>query len=808
MSNVAADTTGLPPLRLISIAWGEEYVACFLDLCLPAVLAPGNLPVLIEHFAVELVLVTEEAAFDQVKRHPAYASASALCRVRLVALDDLIGRRDSYCMSITYAFYRGFEDLGPGMTNCYMVFIHADFILADGSYRGLLPHLLRGERLVFAPSYCTEAEAVRPQLEAAINIDGTLLAIQPREMAEMILRHRHLSVRAKTVNQKFFSTDIIEQYYWIVDEHTLLTRQFPVALVAMKPECYVRELGAIWDYGVIADFCPSMKFSALSDSDDYLMLELRERDNPKGRLSLGWPTMDKVAKEFFGVITDYTVAFGKTRFTVHSRDLTNEIEQAHDALDAVVSEVLNLLPGKIPSRHQHIQWIIHYERFHALRLKYLTEKAQRGKSVQHINNVETGISCPGDLLFRGSEKTRTNFLTKENLETLGTNFLTKENLETLARYRSHPAISLQLANMFNLLAKHIDLASYFGGKFTLQEHRSGAHGADMRLSIGGLENLVKDIEKNATVAIGAARQFLELDLGRIRSCLAEARNAEVAAACTAEFSKLEAQDAPFLQNRDSQKNTGLQHVFKKILQFIIGKPGAFRLWHWMHSCTRFANALVSERLNGKTKSDILLLRGGFAAIDIPCHINSLTTIPMASEFLELQFENYKKRGITFDTCIVDGDIRHFKNLSRLYEQLRPLLKPNGTFIGLFLNPMCETFPRQDIGFIRDVFPVCGPARTMYTGSKSATLALLARHFLVSSFAKPAHIHNIIIRSIAFLVATPFSLCASFFERHRTLDNSYQPPRNISAVLIEIIVGQQPVGFSPSLRAKESQSTGA
>ena len=246
------------------------------------------------------------------------------------------------------------------------------------------------------------------------------------------------------------------------------------------------------------------------------------------------------------------------------------------------------------------------------------------------------------IFFPRIRETRTNFLTKENLETLGTNFLTKN--ETLARYRSHPAISLQLANMFNLLAKHIDLASYFGGKFTLQEHRSGAHGADMRLSIGGLENLVKDIEKNATVAIGAARQFLELDLGRIRSCLAEARNAEVAAACTAEFSKLEAQDAPFLQNRDSQKNTGLQLVFKKILQFIIGKPGAFRLWHWMHSCTRFANALVSERLNGKTKSDILLLRGGFAAIDIPCHINSLTTIPMASEFLELQFENYKKEG--------------------------------------------------------------------------------------------------------------------------------------------------------------------
>lgn len=59
MNKTATKSTHLPPLRLISISWENEYIACFLDTCLLAVLALGNLPALIEHFAVELVLVAE-----------------------------------------------------------------------------------------------------------------------------------------------------------------------------------------------------------------------------------------------------------------------------------------------------------------------------------------------------------------------------------------------------------------------------------------------------------------------------------------------------------------------------------------------------------------------------------------------------------------------------------------------------------------------------------------------------------------------------------------------------------------------------
>src|SRR5215218_5096892 len=140
-----------PPLRVISMAWGEEFVDEFLELCLPALLAPGNLPLIAEHFSTELVLVTESRLFDYIEQHKTIRHAALICGIRLIQLDDLIATPDSYGMTITHALYRGFEDLGPAMTECYMLFLNSDFILADNSYKGLLPHLLAGDRLVLAP---------------------------------------------------------------------------------------------------------------------------------------------------------------------------------------------------------------------------------------------------------------------------------------------------------------------------------------------------------------------------------------------------------------------------------------------------------------------------------------------------------------------------------------------------------------------------------------------------------------------------------------------------------------------------------
>src|SRR5207247_10618134 len=107
----------------------------------------------------------------------------------------------------------------------------ACFFLAAGSLRTLGHRMLAGERLIHAPSYCTSQEEVEPLLRRLIDRETQTLTLSSRDMAEMILAHRHYTIRGKTVNQRVFHSEIIEQFYSQVDDHTLLGRQMPIALV-------------------------------------------------------------------------------------------------------------------------------------------------------------------------------------------------------------------------------------------------------------------------------------------------------------------------------------------------------------------------------------------------------------------------------------------------------------------------------------------------------------------------------------------------------------------------------------------------
>src|SRR6266496_70932 len=216
-----------PPVRVITVAWGEDYIRRILTITLPALLSGGNLPALVEHFSCTFILVTEECWFDHIRSSAIWRRLGEVCEPRLLPIDDLVAASNHYGISLTFAFLRGFEELGPRMTDTYLLFLNADFVLADGSYRSLAARMLAGERLIHAPSYCVIAEDVGTQLRARVNQKECILALSPREMATLCLAHRHYTVRGKTVNQRLIRMHRFEQLYWQVDDHTLLGRQLP-----------------------------------------------------------------------------------------------------------------------------------------------------------------------------------------------------------------------------------------------------------------------------------------------------------------------------------------------------------------------------------------------------------------------------------------------------------------------------------------------------------------------------------------------------------------------------------------------------
>lgn len=283
--------------RLIIPVWGEVYADKLISMTLPAILAPGNLPTLCGMFDVELVVVTESRLFGPIRDAVSFQIASALCRTRLFSLDDLMTDvPGDYGVVLTHALFRGFTDLGPRTTDTFLLFLNADFIIADGSLRHLGKLMLEGKTVIHAPSFRVIFEDVWPKLQGRVDKSNSTLSLKTREMVKLALAHKHQTVKARIVNQRLCHQTWMDQYYWYVDEDTFIGYQWPVALVAIKPQRVVTEPVLVWDYGFIPEASPTAERHFIGDSDDFFMLEPQSRETGNHMIQPGWISFDDIAK--------------------------------------------------------------------------------------------------------------------------------------------------------------------------------------------------------------------------------------------------------------------------------------------------------------------------------------------------------------------------------------------------------------------------------------------------------------------------------------------------------------------------------
>jgi hypothetical protein len=365
-SGPLAGTTVKFPTRVITYAWGEKYVDTLLTFTLPALLAPGNLPYVASEVPCELVILSQRRFFSKFDRDPVIARLRNICPVRFIRLDDLIVSKDKYGMTLTYALHRAFSDLGPAMTEHWQIFLNADFILASGSLRTVIGHLVRGQKIVAAPSYCTIAEEVIPELRKHLDAATSTLNISHRELARLVLQHRHTVIRGKTVNQTSFHMRYADQFYWSVDDSTLIGYQMPVSIVGLHPERYLPEPNSYWDFGLIWEYCPQADVYVIGDSDEFTMLELRDRSVAEDQIIPGPVDKKAIAERMVTWVTPYQQHFLKFPLTLHDRDLPPNIDDAHSRLRSFVDDVMSHAPA-LPSHIKHSQWEYHWAALHDAR---------------------------------------------------------------------------------------------------------------------------------------------------------------------------------------------------------------------------------------------------------------------------------------------------------------------------------------------------------------------------------------------------------------------------------------------------------
>jgi hypothetical protein len=666
--------------RIITMAWGDRYITDLLSTTLPALLAPGNLPAFAEHFRCELVIVTETRLFERIAASAVISAMLPYCDVRLVPIDDLLS--NWYGITLTYALVRGFADLGAAMVDTHLVFLNADFIVADGSYRKLAEVIRRGERLVCSPSYCMVLEDTIDQLRARYDEGSCALTVSPREMAAMIIAHRHNTIRAKTVNQQLFRIHRYDQYYWYVNEGVMLCRQMPIAVVYMRPERVLSEMPTFWDYGVISEYCPTIKPCVLGDSDDFLMGELRTEGTFGELLHLGWPTVEEIAADLSSFTTRDHHEYGRFTLTLHSVDLPADIEASKAKLAAFVDAIYRRLAPPIDYR-DHPFWVPGFPHF-----------LQR-----HIAESDK---------LRRRERIKSEFLQepegralRQKIERLVAEMYT---LRTQQRSLAEAAAAERQALSARLRQAELD---YARARETLEaEHRRRS--AELQSEIDNLQAATRDELQRVHRAIDAAQRHF-MDLAAEQRDAIE-RRALAAGAEVRETAPIEPPSRTAERTLWERALVRLSVAYNRFFGFI---PHTSR-WHPYHTMLRpVVTAILASRRNG----DVLLISSGgpFGTRLLKLMKGRQLTVTPGM-ILTAAYKEILTEQTRFDVCVCDLDLEDLLAFRAMLEKIRPLLRPAAKIILFHHNGAERPLDAWVQPFAKRTFPLIGQSKISFAGS--------------------------------------------------------------------------------------------
>lgn len=713
--------------RIIIPVWGDRYVEDLLALTIPALLAPGNLPAFADSFDCELVIVTETRLFERIARADVTAIVTRFASIRLVAVDDLLS--SWYGITLTYALVRGFVDLGEAMTETHLLFLNADFIVADGSYRRLAEKIKEGARLVVSPSYCMNLEGTVDALMHRRDREAGTLAMPPRELAGLILDNRHNTIRAKTVNQQLFRIHRYDQLYWYVDERTLLCRQMPIAVIYMRPERVLTEMPTFWDYGVISEYCPDATPVVLGDSDDFLMAELRSQGTFRELLGLGWPTVEEIAEDLSSFTTQDHRDYGRYPLRLHAGAAPPNIAAAEREFATFSDRIYAAMKPPIDYR-DHPFWAAAIEPFTVRR-----KQAHRAL-LEALREGEGASGCGGDPEVAA---------------------LLRQIHEIEHRIR---AADRRVAEVHRSVARQIaQLEEDFLHRRTLAERESSTALDKEEVERDRLRDELARLQ-GETEELRLAGKFARGAPGGTAASVAQGDG-----------------DAPLkLDSLSGRFIAWCGRFYRRAF----GRLRRTTPWHPYHAMLQPLSAALDR---GGPRENVLVVSSGgsLAASQLRDDgIRQLLTITpgMLGAQLYKQFLRERPR---FDLCLCDLAADDLLEFRAMLEQFRPALTDDARILVFHHNIAQRRLDEWTYEFTRGLFPTVGRSQISFAGSSIGAVSVrrFARSLEKHDVMRPA---GLVVLAATLAFCAPLARLASAFEKRRV---PYVMPRHCTSMTIEI-----------------------
>ena len=257
-------------------------------------------------------------------------------------------------MVLTFALTRGMIRHGEGMTKIHFILMLSDFLLADGGLAALAEHIIAGRSAIFAPSWRVNDEQVEPQIEDWRDAQGAI-TIAPRSLAAVALRSLHPTVIGAMVEAGVLSMAHNNQFYWSVDDQTLVAHQLLMHLFCIRPERPIGKVNYYIDYGLFESCCPSSDHVVLDDSDGFMALERQSTWAEMERIQWGPANLASVAEDVGSWTTSVHRMLGRYACVLHGTDLPVNTTIVLAKSGSFIAELYARLPAALSDERRRLE---------------------------------------------------------------------------------------------------------------------------------------------------------------------------------------------------------------------------------------------------------------------------------------------------------------------------------------------------------------------------------------------------------------------------------------------------------------------
>ena len=335
--------------------WGTPFIGQFLQTSLPTLLAPGNLPAVAKALPSKFVFLTNTDGADILSDHPAIHYLREICQVEFSIIDDLI-TGDNYSTTITLAYARAVRATGTKMADTCFFFLISDYIMADGSLANVLARVQAGYSGVVAGNFQVTEEHASESFFDTFDAGEPAIVFNARELMRWAIKFLHPMTLANMVNFPLCHSEHSNRLFWHVGENTLVGRFYLMHMICIRPEVTNFDVGSSCDYSFIPEMCPSGNVHVMTDSDEYMVVEMQKVHHEEKFVRLG--AVDQSALK--ASLAEWTTAIHRqnahSAVIFHSADLPSNLDSAITETAAYINEIERSLPP--PQRHRnHPYWL-------------------------------------------------------------------------------------------------------------------------------------------------------------------------------------------------------------------------------------------------------------------------------------------------------------------------------------------------------------------------------------------------------------------------------------------------------------------